>query len=181
MNVQSIVGSGNNRDEHDFYPTPPEVTEALFARESFIGTVLEPASGNGSMSKVIEKYHPCISSDIRPEGYGIGNINFLTSSQQADNIITNPPYKLAKEFVEHAKVLSSRKVAMFLKLVFLEGQGRYQMFQDQEFPLATVYVFSKRVALAKSTDTRKHSGLIAYAWFIWDKEHKGQATIQWIN
>jgi len=65
----SIVGANirGDRQESDFYPTPPETTEPLFKFEKFDGNVWECASGDGSMSKVIEKYNPCFSSDIRTD------------------------------------------------------------------------------------------------------------------
>jgi len=188
----SIVGFGKNRQEKDYYPTPPETTEALFLKEKFEGTVWECASGEGWMSMVIEKYNECISSDIRTDKkvYGHKGINFLKNYEtitkkfylnKVDNIITNPPYRFAKEFVETAKKITRYKIAMLLKLVFLEGINRYKMFQDKIFPLKTVYVFCKRQKIYKNGfGENKNSGLIAYAWFVWDKNYKGKPTIEWI-
>lgn len=190
--AQSIVGFSRNRAEADFYPTPPEATEALFIREKFDGLVWEPASGDGSMSKIIEKYNKCQSSDIQKEEwiYGKGGIDFLkcnccpksnlNSINFPNNIITNPPYRYGKQFVLHAKKIAKKKIAMLLKLVFLEGANRYRMFQDTEFPLKIVYVFCKRVKIYKQGLIGKNSGLIAYAWFVWDKDYKGKPYIEWI-
>ena len=175
----SIVGFGYNRDSHDFYPTPPSATEALFRRETFDGMVWECASGNGSMSKVIEKYNQCFSSDIRTdEGvYGAKEMNFLQTSLPFPNIITNPPYKLAESFVYHALDIVTLKVAMFLKLVFLESTSRYKLFRTT--PLRTVYVFSKRQTLSPYGEVTT-GGLIAYAWFVWDKSYDGKPMLDWI-
>jgi len=175
----SIVGFGYNRDSHDFYPTPPSATEALFLREKFDGMVWECASGNGSMSKVIEKYNPCFSSDIRADSevYGATGMDFLKTSFPFPNIITNPPYKLAERFVYHALGLPTIKVAMFLKLVFLESSGRYRLFKTA--PLKMVYVFSKRQTLSPRGEVAT-GGLIAYAWFVWDKSYDGKPTLDWI-
>jgi len=181
----SIVGFGKDRDENDFYPTPPEATECLFKREKFGGLVWESASGNGSMSKVIERHNECVSSDLRTDDdvYGIKGIDFLSKklNKEVMNIITNPPYKFAEEFVKRAKIIASNKIALLLKLVFLEGIGRYEMFQDKDFPLKRVYVFCRRVKIYKQGIIGKNSGLIAYAWFVWDKEYKGSPEIGWIN
>jgi len=181
--AQSIVGFSTDRAEADFYPTPPEATEELFRREFFEGEVWECASGDGSMSKVIEKYNHCYSSDLQTKDwiYGDKGIDFLTSQRKTDFIITNPPYRFAKEFVLKAKRTASKKIAMLLKLVFLESSGRYEMFQDEEFPLKTVYVFCKRVNIYKNGIVGKNSGLIAYAWFVWDKEYSGQPMVEWIK
>jgi hypothetical protein len=55
------------------------------------------------------------------------------------------------------------------------------MFQDKDFPLKTVYQFSKRVTLYKNGEKMKNSGMIAYAWYVWDKNYVGKPTIEWIN
>lgn len=183
----TILGAGGDRDESDFYPTPPSVTMSLMRREKFDGQIWECASGDGSMSKVLEQFNKVKSSDIRTDAevYGDKGVNFLCAPEweHVDNIVTNPPYKFAQKFVEKSKAIATKKVAMLLKLVFLEGEGRFKMFQDTAFPLQTVYVFSKRQSMYKQTDnerTRNH-GMIAYAWFVFYKEYKDKPKIEWIN
>jgi hypothetical protein len=185
LNGRNLAGSNDiKRDNNDFYPTPEWATQALLDREKFNGTIWECASGDGSMSKIIEKNgYSVYSSDLRNNNiYGEGNIDFLKINKQFDNIITNPPFMLAKEFVEHAKECTTNKIAMFLKLVFLEGISRYDFFKDKKFPLKKVYVFCKRVNLYKGTldGSGKNSGTIAFAWFVWDKSYIGEPTIDWI-
>ncbi len=182
----SIVGFGKNRAKADFYPTPESTTKALLDKEKFEGTIWECACGKGDMVEAIMKYtegNPVMSSDICEEvyGYGRGGVDFLRCSEKTENIITNPPYKYAKEFVLKAKELATQKVAMLLKLVFLEGVGRYEMFQDKKFPLKKVYVFCRRQKIYANGKVGKNSGLIAYAWFVWDKSYIGKPTIEWIN
>jgi hypothetical protein len=180
-NAQSIVGFGHKREANDFYPTPPSTTHALMRREKFDGSVWECASGNGAMAKVIEQYNDCISSDIRTDEdvYGEKGVDFLKTSRQVDNVITNPPYRLAEDFIQHALQCARKKVAMLLKLVFLEGVTRYDLFQNT--PLKTVYVFCKRQKITISGKPMKNSSMIAYAWFVWDKSYKGKPTIAWIR
>uniref|UniRef100_A0A6M3JSQ1 Methyltransferase n=2 Tax=viral metagenome TaxID=1070528 RepID=A0A6M3JSQ1_9ZZZZ len=177
----SIVGFGKNRDSADFYPTPPQTTEALFKRERFDGVVWECACGDGAMVKVIEKYNSCMASDIRTDCYvyAEGGVDFLTNYKEVPNIITNPPYKYALEFAQTALLCAEKKVALLLKLVFLEGISRYNFFRNS--PLKTVYVFCKRQPIWIRGEVGKNSGLIAYAWFVWDKSYKGQPYIDWIN
>ena len=179
----SIVGANTkgDREENDFYPTPESTTRALLERERFEGEVFECACGDGSMSEVIKRYNPEVySSDLINRGYGIQR-DFLKVWEEFNNIITNPPYKLAKEFVIHAKKLAKKKIALLLKLVFLEGSGRYELFQDKCFPLKKDYVFCSRQPIYKNGIILNNSGLIAYAWFVWDKEYSGQPTIEWIK
>ncbi len=179
----SIVGSSRNngdREVDDFYPTPAYAVEELLKRETFIGNIWECACGDGAISEVFKnKGFEVHSTDLINRGYGT-EMDFLQSDFVADNIITNPPYKLALDFVLHAKKLSNKKIAMFLKTVWLESENRYTMFQDTEYSLKTVYQFSKRVSLYKGGVKMKNSGMIAYAWYVWDKEYKGKPTIEWI-
>src|SRR3990167_7721432 len=179
----SIVGFGMDRQERDYYPTPPQTTEALFKGEIFDGEVWECACGDGRMSEVIKKYNPVFSTDIEPQNYGDGQIDFLNPSLEIskDNIITNPPFKFAERFVEIGKKRAKKKIALLLKLVFLEGIGRHKMFQDTEFPLSKVYVFCRRQPIYKDGIVLKNSGLIAFAWFVWDRSYIGKPTIEWIN
>jgi hypothetical protein len=184
----SIVGSSRrngDRDEFDFYPTPHSATHALMTREVFSGSVWEPACGTGYISEVVKEYgNEVMSSDLVVRGYGEAPVDFLNTHRQVDNIITNPPFSMALEFIEHSKKCANRKIAMFLKTTFLEGAKRYGMFKDDIFPLSKMYQFCKRVNLYKGSETRDKSkissGMIAFAWFVWDKEHEGSATIDWI-
>jgi len=91
-----------------------------------------------------------------------------------------PPYKYALDFILQSKKQARNKIAMFLKTVFLESEIRRAMFEDEQFPLKTMYQFSKRVTLYKDGVKLNNSGMIAYAWYVWDKEHKGKPTIEWI-
>lgn len=180
----SIVGSSRNngdRETNDFYPTPQYAVEELLKREVFKGNIWECACGKGDISEVCKKNgYDTVSTDLIDYGYG-EQLDFMSSNFVADNIITNPPYKIALDFVIKAKEQSKNKIAMFLKTVFLESDKRYEMFQDAEYPLKTVYQFSKRVTLYKGGVKMKNSGMIAYAWYVWERGYKGKPTIEWIR
>jgi hypothetical protein len=179
----SIVGSSRvngDREKDDFYPTPEWVTKALLKVEKFDGAIWECACGEGHMSKVFIEYgYETYSTDLVDRGYG-KQLDFLNSNFVCPNIITNPPYSLALEFVNKAKAQSSNKIAMFLKTTFLESESRYEMFQDKNYALKTVYQFSNRVTLYKGGVKMKNSGMISYAWFVWERGYKGEPTIKWI-
>lgn len=185
---QSIIGSSRmngSREENDFYPTPPSAVLKLLEKEKFQGNIWECACGDGAISKVLKQSgHQVYSTDIIDRGYEHlnGYHDFLNSPVKltTDNVITNPPYKHATEFILKAKQSSTKKIAMLLKTVFLEGQGRYDMFQDTEFPLKTVYQFSKRLAINKSGEDKWKGGMISYAWYVWAKSYKGKPTIEWL-
>ena len=181
MKHQSIVGFGTNRANADFYPTPSYAVEALLKRETISNlnyVIWEPASGNGA----IAKFFPyCKASDIRTtdDVYGEKGIDFLKTYRRGiDIIITNPPYRDAQRFIEHALDCANLKVIMLLKLVFLESISRKKLF-DRKL-LKTVYVFRRRLKIYAEGKLGKNSGLIAYAWFVWDKSYQGLPTIDWI-
>lgn len=181
--ARSIVGDSAGRPEHDFYPTPPEATQALLQSEDFVGSIWEPACGDGAISKVLEEAgYQVWSSDLIDRGYGLGNFDFLKSDRVADNIITNPPFKLAQEFVEHslkATEAAKGKVAMLCKLVFLEGQKRKSFFERT--PLKTVHVFSKRVNFYRNGEQGKMgTSMMAFAWFVFEHGYEGDPSIKWI-
>ncbi len=203
----SIVGSSRKngeREKDDFYPTPAYAVKALLEKEMFNDVIWECACGDGAISEVLKAYNDLnlsngnsfkvISSDVVDRGYGehlgedfnflnIHNPEKINSSLSGDfDIITNPPFKHSTEFVLHAKKLAKNKIAMFLKLSFLEGIERKKLlFSDKEFPLARVYVFSARVPIWKGGVKGKNSGMIAFAWFVWDKNHtEYYPTIHWI-
>lgn len=125
-NTQSVhAPNKRNQDaqEHDYYATDPRAVELLLENETFTGPVWEPACGEGHISKVLRDHGlEVYSTDLIDRRYGAGGVDFLTyqGSGHHCDIITNPPYKYAREFVEKALsiVAPGRKVAMFLKLTF---------------------------------------------------------------
>jgi len=44
--ISGVATDSENREKHDFYPTPPEATNALLDRETFDGPIWEPACGD---------------------------------------------------------------------------------------------------------------------------------------
>jgi hypothetical protein len=180
--VRGIIPDKANRQRDDFYPTPPVSTIALLRVESFRGDIWEPACGDGAISKVLIGHGYTVkSSDLIDRGYGEAGIDFLLDYQTtADNIVTNPPFKFAQEFVEHALARSGRKVAMLCRLGWLEGIGRKKLFAKT--PLARVWVHSKRVPMLRNGDEMGAGGggMIAFAWFVWDHDHSGPPTLGWL-
>lgn len=178
-NLYLVGSSDQDRESQDFYPTPEYATRSLLSIEKFEGSIWECACGDGAISKLLPKENKVISSDLVDRGYGEVGIDFLKENRKVDNIITNPPYKLAQEFIEHSLKCANKKVVMLLKLNFLEGQKRYDFFKST--PLRSVYVFSKRLSFDKGNEKGKGSGLLAYAWYIWEQGYKGNPYIDWIR
>ncbi len=180
MISQSIVGYSSNRAENDFYPTPPRYTQDIIKRETLTGTIWEPACGIGSMSEVLlTTGNPVISTDLVCRGYGERtSVNFLSEYRNVDNVVT-PPFNLITKFAYHALECASKKVVFLAKLAFLETNERRELFSYH--PLSRVYVYSDRIRLDKNRITDKTSGgMIAFAWFVWDKSCSGETILRWI-
>ncbi len=173
-----------DREQNDFYATDPKALELLLEKETFNKNVWECACGQGHLSEVLKKHgYNVKSTDLIDRGYGTGGINFLEQFDKWDgDIITNPPYIIATKFVEQSLYLipTGNRVAMFLKLLFLESAERRKLFDEN--PPEVIYVASKRLNCAKYGDFEAYpSSAIAYAWFIWRKGFKGEPVVRWIN
>ena len=192
--IYTPLGASNHtaeeRQEHDYYATDPRAVELLLEQETFCPYIWECACGEGHMSEVLKAHGFKVkSTDIIDRGYDGTEIQDFLEAKKSDykndyprDIITNPPYKYAKEFVEHALDISmaGTKIAMFLKLTFLESQARRQLFE--KYPPEKIYVFSGRVKCAKNGDFDTiGSSAVAYAWFVWTKGFQGCPIVKWIN
>lgn len=174
--------STTDRQEDDYYATDPRTISELLAVEDFKGSIWEPACGEGHLSKELEKHwFDVVSTDLIDRGYGEGGVDFFKQTElRGDNIITNPPYKFAQQCVEHSIELGAEKVAMFLKLTFLEGKARHKLFK--KYPPKKIWVYSSRrqVAINGDPEMFAKSSAAAYAWFVWEKDFTGETTVGWI-
>lgn len=171
------------REENDFYRTPPQCVRSLLSVEVFDPLVWECACGDGAISEVLKAAgYDVVSTDLIDRNYGDGQLDFLnTDNLIAPSVVTNPPYKDAEAFVCHALKLGASKVAMLLRLAWLEGEKRYNSLFSVT-PPSRVWVLSSRPTLWHGTDpnARNTGGAIAYAWFIWDKS-SGPTQLGWLG
>lgn len=190
--VFTTLGASNHtdkeREQNDYYATDPIAIDALLQGGVVLShNIWECSAGQGHLSeRLIELGYEVKSTDLIDRGYGEGGIDFLKETEMWDgDILTNPPYKYAKEFIEHAMELipNGRKVLMFLKLQFLEGKSRAELFK--KYPPKVVYVSRSRILCAKNGDfdaMRAAGGsAVAYAWYEFEKGYTGESIIKWIN
>ena len=180
----SHVFATEEREQHDFYATDPLAVELLLQEEKFSPKIWECACGAGHISRVLEQHgYDVLSTDLYDRGFGEAGVNFLDSNINFDgDIVSNPPYSEAEKFVRKAleTVQTGGKVAMLLRLLFLEGQKRKKLFE--EYPPNVVYVFGKRARCAKGGDFERYTNSMqAFAWFVWEKGYVGDTVIRWIN
>jgi hypothetical protein len=168
-------------DGPDFYPTPDWATRALIENERFEGRIWEPACGDGTMVRVLrDSGQPVDASDLYDRGYGETGVDFLNSSRNVENIVTNPPYNSAEGFVAAGLRQATRKLCLLLRLAFLEGANRQRTIFATT-PPARVWVFSERITFYPSGAEIKGSGTTAYAWFVWDKQNVSRSTeLKWL-
>lgn len=185
--VFKTLGASNHADgerqREDYYATEPKATEWLCRLEQFDGRILEPACGEGHISEVLKAAgYEVVSRDLVDRGYGeVADFLAIDNQEWNGNIVTNPPYKYAQQFVEKALSIipEGKKVAMFLKLQFLEGKARRALFRST--PPIRVWVSSSRLNCAKNGDfNANQGGALAYAWFVWGKGYKDDTTVKWI-
>jgi hypothetical protein len=175
-------------DSPDDFPTPPWATRGLIehvlkdkpALKKM--TCLEPACGAGHMAKPLKEYF----AEVRcadAYDYGYADIrDFLTypyETNAVDWMITNPPFRLAEEFVIRALRVARRGVAILARTVFLESSGRYnRIFRDT--PPTKFAQFVERVPMVKGRLDRKATTATGYAWLVWEKQATSLPSLMWV-
>ena len=183
-NGMSTVWHPEQRAAGDFYTTDPEAVKLFLQKtKRQLGphidfTFWEPACGSGNISKVLESDgygHPVISTDLYDRGYGTPGIDFLKAELPDKNvkvIITNPPYKLADEFVLHAlDILPPDGAYIALHNInYLAGKKRFLDIYNKGY-LNSIYIFSGRIFCYKNGIETGQSSPVNYGWFIYKKNN----------
>lgn len=190
------LGASNHTDKerqvHDFYATDSIAIDLLKSACDIPKFVYEPSCGQGHLSKrLIELGHHVYSTDLIDRGYGEGGIDFLNTSWPAELpkedccIITNPPFALLNDFINHAlNILPYDAPAFFfIKTLCLEGRKRYESFYQHGY-LHTIYQCVDRVMCAKNADfesMRAGGGsAVAYAWYEF-RRVPSYTQIKWLD
>lgn len=175
-------------DSLDDFPTPPWATRAL-CEWLMMGHALEhqtcrePAANRGYMVGPLREYFGAVlPSDVHDYGVGFPVNDYLFGLdgdvEQTDWTITNPPFRLAEQFIERALSRSRVGAAVILRSAFLESVGRYErLFADR--PPTDVLQFVERVPMVKGRLDPEASSATAYAWLVWQKGRAGTA-LHWI-
>ena len=197
----------SDRQEDDFYATDPKAIEALVNAPTIYGRIAwkyleyckddyfiwECAAGNGNLYNWLKEHgYNVIASDIKFRGAQgvIEGLDFLKTypynkfegaAAHPNVILTNPPYSLATEFIEHAlEILPDGGLYIALmNITYLAGQERYRRVYSNG-SLRELYVFSKRVECWKNNIPSRHSSIANYAWYVFQKGYIGKPTIYWL-
>ena len=171
----------------DDFPTPPCATRALcedlHSRHLIQNqTCREPAANRGHMVRPLEEWFDHVArSDIFDYGcgYPVQDYLFGPPPSPVDWTITNPPFRLAEQFIDRALQTSRVGVAVIVRTAFLEGVGRYKTLFVRQRP-AAVMQFSERVVMHKGKLSAKGSTATAYCWIVWEHDYKGPTEFCWI-
>lgn len=179
-------------DSLDDFPTPPWATRALCehvvkpATDGFMESVWEPACNRGYMARPLAEYFDHVhTSDISDYGWdGQQRVcDFLFPHSEPDDhidwIITNPPFRLAAQFIHRAQSVAKVGVAVIVRTSFLEGGDRYRTL-FRETPPAIVAQFCERVPMVKGRYDPKISTATSYAWLVWLNGHMSETVFRWI-
>lgn len=172
------------RDSLDDFPTPPWATRALCEWLRYEGylrdgmSVREPAANRGHMAKPLGEYFASVeASDVHDYGAGFPVTDYLFPApiEMVDWTITNPPFRLAEQFIERAIATSTDGVAMIVRAAFLEGQGRFDRLFSAHQP-AHILQFTERVVMHKGKLSPNGSTATAYCWIIWTPSGIGKVA-----
>lgn len=182
------------RADNDYYATNPEAVRLLLEKHSLPnGKILEPCVGGGNIVNALEMYHKGNNEytllDIVDRGYPNTVVqDFLKyePEEKFDLIITNPPFSQAQEFIEHSlpMLADNGQLAMFLKIQFLEGVRRRELFE--RYPVKYIYVFTKRMGTWYNgheydpVTGKRLATTICHAWFIWEKGSTTEPIVRWL-
>jgi hypothetical protein len=169
----------------DLYETPPVATEALLAVEKLDHWIWEPAAGRGAIVNVLrDRGHAVIASDILDYGFQLHFVgDFLLQTKAPDGceaIVTNAPFKIIGKFTQHALDLAPR-VYLLCRLAFLETVRRTDILEHRG--LARIHVFRKRLPMMHRDGWtgKRSSSAIAFAWFCWNRGHRGSIIVDRIG
>ncbi len=192
QNRSSAVMQQRSEPHHslDDFPTPPWATRALLEHPVIGGcwpsgpdmSVREPAANRGHMVKPLREFFGRVeASDIHDYGAGYPVQDFLFGPlpERTDWMITNPPFRLAEQFIKRA-LQCSGSVAVIVRSAFLEGVGRHRDLFSLHQP-DLVLQFTERVVMHKGKLSPKGSTATAYCWIVWgDPFSRGHTKFDWI-
>jgi hypothetical protein len=184
----SSTARGYERHVSDYYVTP--VNKIVEFLDEFLkyepnvldGEILDPCAGGllgvdgMSYPKALEKYgiHNVKTIDVREDSLAetYGNYLEMKLDYKPNLIISNPPFIIAREFIEKAldDVADDGFVIMLQRLNFFGGKKRKD-FWDNLMPKYT-FVHSRRMSFTHDGKTDS----IEYAHYVWQKGYSSQFT-----
>ena len=171
------------RDRDYFYSEPSWVSERLFAAEMFGGLIWDPARGLATIARAASAAGLSIfASDIADHGYGVRQdfLKSTTPTTDVFNVVTNPPFMLTHEFVEHALALGAAKVAIIFPVARLNAAHWLTTL-----PFARVWLLTPRPSMPPgrlvANGKKPSGGKTDFCWSIFDRTRTGSPTVAWLH
>lgn len=173
----------------DLYETPECATLALLRTGELAGAgpIWEPCAGRGAIARVLALHgFEVLAADLVPHLNAVSGIatgrDFLMEYRAESNlIVTNPPFKLADEFIRHGLALGCKFVAL-LRLMALEGAGRSDLIDEH---LRRVWIGKERLPKFQRegwAGKRQASETAPFAWFVFEPgQRKGPIELTRIS
>jgi hypothetical protein len=167
--------SGWKREPGDTYNTPSWVVDALMPHIPKRLHLWEPSAGRGDMVRaLVAAGHSVTATDIKD------GVDFLQAGPRRgiDGIVSNPPFNLAQQFIEHGvKLMESAGgfVAMLLRVDYGTAATRQHLFGACPI-FACKIELTRRIVWFEGTTGRPSFN---HAWFIWDWRHRGEPTLRY--
>jgi hypothetical protein len=171
-----------DRDDHDFYVEPAWCSERLFAVEPFTGLIWDPAAGSGTILRAARAAGLSnFASDIAEHGYGPRQ-DFLTAPAPAAvfSVVTNPPFRLARAFVERALTLGAVKTVIIFPTARLNA-ARWL----EQTPLARIWLLTPRPSMppgeAILRGEKPAGGRVDFCWLVFEVGYCGASMVRWLR
>lgn len=193
----SATGRGKEREANDYYATPAWCVHRLFEDEHFLETHiasmstnvedqvwLEPGCGEGAIIQALD------AIDVKPQTWVAVDeverdlasdmvvfeqsdfLKFQSEPGEMSVAIGNPPYSLAREFIDHARKLCP-VVIMLLRVNFLGAEKRAEWWRTQK-QKPDIYVLPNRPVFTVNKDGKPGVDATEYAWFVWSTHSTGR-------
>lgn len=186
----SATGRGRERNPRDYYRTPAWCVKALIEAEPLSSDIFDPACGDGAILQVVQEANAGHTVHAQEIDHAIAlkasqrlripvsvgdSLNEDSCWPDAD-VLMNPPYRQAAEFVRRAlrEVPPRGKVCALLRLNFLGSSRKRMDLVGPNSELTRVLVLPKRPSF--TGDGR--SDACEYAFFVWQHEHRGGAEVR---
>lgn len=164
LSGETIIGSGKNRREFDFYPTPKEVTQAFLNAIDWPKSlrIWEPACGENHMVDVLRsRFANVIGTDIQ------NGDDFLSASMKdVDACVTNPPFSLSADFIR--KATQYPYAAMVLKSTYWHSAKRTKLFYARR--PSKILCLNWRPQFDQRVE--KSSPTMDFIWTVWEPDAK---------
>jgi hypothetical protein len=183
------------RDPHDWYVEPESATAELLTVERFIGDIHDPCCGGGNIVRTLRAggYHATGTDVVKRVGddaeWFTGVVDYLDCRCYPSNIVMNPPFfraKGAEAFIRKALSEASGKVAAFVDIRFIAGDGRATgLFADH--PPHRIWVITPRVSCPPGkyleAGGKAGNGSSDWVWMVWDltAPKPSSSSLNWLR